>query len=116
MRPAERGVALFEALVALTILAIAGVSIVSLLVDATAGERAFEVRERQSEDADQVLTRLALQDKRGLDIRLGRRTVGAFVTDVERPESGLYRLAIADSSAPDVPLLVTVVFRPGTER
>ena len=114
MRRAERGVALFEALVALAILAIAGVSIVSLLVDATAGAHAYDIREQRSERADQILTQLALQDKRGLDIRLGYRTVGVFVTDVERPEPGLYRLAVADSSAPDSPLLVTVVFRPGS--
>ena len=116
MRRAERGAALLEALVALAILAVAGVSLVGLLVDVTRGEHTFEVREMESRRADQVLTSLALEDKRGLDLRLGTRVVGAFVTDVERPEPGLYRLAIAESSAPDVPLLVTVVFRPGADR
>lgn len=113
MRRAERGAALLEALVALAILAIAGVSLVGLLVDVTRGEHRLEVRERESRRADQMLTSLALEDKRGLDLRLGRRAVGAFVTDIERPEPGLYRLAVADSAAPDSPLLVTVVFRPG---
>ena len=114
MRGGERGAALLESLVALAILAIAGVSLIGLLVDTERGESAFELRETRSEGAEQLLTRLSLEDKRGLDIRLGRRSVGEFVTDVQRPEPGLYRLAVADSLAPDTPLLVTVVFRPGT--
>ncbi|HET7024571.1 MAG TPA: hypothetical protein VFI39_05145 [Gemmatimonadales bacterium] len=111
----DRGVALLEALIALAILGIAGVSLVGLLVDVNRGEWSFEARELRSERADQLLTHLSLEDKRGLDIRLGRRAVGEFVTDVERPEPGLYRVAVADSAAPDAPLLVTVVYRPGAE-
>ena len=114
MRGGERGAALLEALVALAILAVAGVSLIGLLVDTERGESAFELREVRSEGAEQLLTRLSLEDKRGLDIRLGRRSVGEFVTDVQRPEPEFYRLAVADSLAPDAPLLVTVVFRPGT--
>lgn len=113
MRTGERGAALLESLVALAILAVAGVSLIGLLVDASRGERKFELRDARSERAEQVLVTLSLEDKRGLDIRLGRRSAGEFVTDVERPEQGLYRLAVADSAAPDSPLLVTVVFRPG---
>lgn len=113
MRRANGGVALLEALVALAILAVAGISLVGLLVNGTRGERAFEERDARSARAEQLLTRLSLEDKRGLDLRLGRRAVGEFVTDVQRPEPGLYRLAVADSMAPDAPLLVTVVSRPG---
>ena len=108
----ERGTALLEVLVALAILATAGIGLASVVA---AGLRAAEdARRRESRyaDAAAVLARLALRDRRGLDIRLGRRVEGTVVTQVDRPRPGLYRLAVSDTAAPAGELLVTIVYRP----
>ncbi len=46
-----------------------------------------------------------------LDRRLGRHPIGDLIAEVERPEPTLYRIALAQASAPDVEDLVTVVYR-----
>lgn len=107
----ERGVILLEVLIALAVLAIGGVAAVAVLTESTRTTQSLQEREATSADAEEVLVNLTLLDRRGLDLRLGRRSVGAFVTDVSRPRPGVYRLAVADSTAPDVPVLVTIVAR-----
>lgn len=109
----DRGFALLEVLISLSILAVAGTSLVMLLsqeVDAadTAARRAAELRQ-----AEEILARLSLDDARGLSIRLGERQAGMFVTRVERPRPGLFRIAVARAEAPDAELLVTLVHRAG---
>ena len=94
----ERGIALLEALVALAILSTAGVAFVGL------GRAAVE--------ADRFLTATTLLRRQELDERLGHHEVGEFVVHIQRPEPTLYRLAIAETVAPEVELLVTVVYRP----
>jgi type II secretory pathway component PulJ len=107
----ERGIALLEVLLALMILSTVGVALVVLVADALEGMRWAGEREGRYAEANAVLTRLALRDRQGLDLRLGRRAEGAFVTDVQRPRPMLYRLAVLDSSPPNEQLLVTVVRR-----
>lgn len=113
MRHRRRGVALFEVLVALMILTTAGSAIVGLLGGTLAGERGLRERERALAAADRVLVAMTLLTREDLDRRVGRREVGEFVVDVERPEPTLYRVAIADAQAPEVEALVTVLYRPG---
>ena len=110
---AERGGALLEVLVALLILATAGASLVTLVADGIHSVEVARAREAETDAAADVMARLALRDARGLDIRLGRRVEGSFLTDVQRPRPGLYRLAVSDSSIPEFELLVTVVHRQG---
>ena len=50
-------------------------------------------------------------DRADLDRRLGKHEIGEFVSDIQRPERGLYRIAVSESSAPERTLLVTVVYR-----
>lgn len=107
----RRGVALLEVLVALAILATAGTGLVILVTDQVRAVWEVQRRVRDQHGAEEVLALLSLRDARGLDLRLGRRTVGGFVTDVQRPRPGLYRLAVADDDAPDGELLVTIVHR-----
>lgn len=107
----ERGVALLEVLVALAILAVAGTSLVGLMSEEVRSVARTEERGREIDAANAVLTRLALRDKRGLDQRLGRRAEGAWITRVDRPRPGLYRLSVASDSIPDAELVVTVVQR-----
>ena len=108
----DRGIVLLEVLVALVILATAGASLVTLVADAIRSVDDARARELQYHGAEGVMARLALRDRKGLDIRLGRRTEGDFLTDVQRPRPALYRLAVSDTMAPDAELLVTIVHRP----
>lgn len=107
----ERGVALLEVLVALVILATAGSSLVILVADGLRVVDHAREREATYRSASSLLTRLSLRDRKGLDIRLGRRVDGGFLTEVQRPRPGLYRLAVSDTLAPGAELMVTVVFR-----
>lgn len=111
----ESGVALLEVLLALVILATAGAGLVTLVADALHAVDQAQAREGRYAGAVKVMTQLALRDARGLDIRLGRRHEGAYVTEVQRPRPELYRLAVSDSLAPDDELLVTVVRRQRTQ-
>lgn len=112
MRDRERGVALLEVLVAVLILTVAGLSLVELVA---AGARAIATarqRQRELADEERLLTAYTLLTRSDLDRRLGDRTVGPYVADVQRPEATLYRIALRRSNAPDLEDLVTVVYRP----
>lgn len=108
----RRGVAVLEAVVALTILGLVGAGL-SAVVRQTA-ESAVRVREREAmlRAADAVLGTYALLDRRDLDRRLGDRRVGRFIVNAGRPERTLYRVAVSDSLAPARELLVTLLHRP----
>jgi hypothetical protein len=109
---AERGAALLEVLAAMVILAVAGVGLVGVVLQALQDAAHARARELRYVEAADQLTRLSLRDADGLALRLGRRSAGTWITSVDRPRPGLYRLAIADTSAPDEALVVTIVRRP----
>jgi len=108
---AERGVALLEVLIALVILATAGVSLVGLLGAGLRGEQDARERERTLANEDRVLAAMTLLKRPDLDRRIGRHDVGEFVVDVQRPERTLYRIAISHVTTARVEDLVTVVYR-----
>jgi len=110
-RHPETGVALLEALVALVILATAGTALVALVGAGLRSERDARVRERTLAAEERVLTAMTLLTQEDFDRRLGQRSVGEFLVDVQRPEPALYRIAIAEARAPQVEDLVTVVYR-----
>jgi type II secretory pathway pseudopilin PulG len=110
-RRAEAGVALLEVLVALAILATAGLALVTLVAAGLRGERDAREREETLGAEERVLAAATLLKRGELDQRLGRHTVGEFLVEVQRPERNLYRLAVAQSRSPDVEDLVTVVYR-----
>ncbi len=105
------GVALLDVLVALTILSTSGLAITALLRQAISAHTALVVRETTMDNADRVLAALTLLTRNDLDQRLGQHRIGEFISDIQRPESGLYRIALAEVVAPDRTLLVTVVHR-----
>lgn len=107
----ERGMALLEAVVALTLLAWGGVSLVSVLSALTRELQHRRAAERQMQLADRVITAAALLDRRDLDLRIGSHPAAGLLLLVQRPEPGLYRLSVADTSAPAFELLTTVVYR-----
>ncbi len=110
---ARHGFALLDVLLALALLGSAGLAVISLLDQAMRAEHAARDTEREYQAADRVLTALALLHRSELDQRIGTRPLGEFIVDIQRPERGLYRIAVASSGAPGRNLLVTVVARPG---
>ena len=108
----ECGAMLLEAIVALTVLSLAGAGALALAAAALRAERDMAGREAVNLAADRVLAASALLTRTDLDRRLGRRSVGEFTVEVQRPEPALYRIAIAESRSPDIELLVTVIYRP----
>jgi hypothetical protein len=107
----ERGIALLDVLVALAILSTAGLSMTALLRQAVRAQAALRASGATMDAADRVLVALSLLGRNDLDSRLGRHRVGEFLSDIQRPERGLYRIALAEVSAPERALLVTVVWR-----
>lgn len=117
MRLADnRGVLLLEALVALTIIS----SVVIVLIGIHGAARQAQARaaaeERGVTDADRLLTAMTLLRRSEYDQRLGRREVGRYLVEVQRPEPGLYRLGVRELANPEVELLATVVAREDTTR
>jgi hypothetical protein len=112
----ERGVVLLEILVALTILAVAGLGLVELVSGNLRAETTARERETELGDLERLLTAHTLLTRSDLDIRLGATEIGAYVVSVQRPERELYRIAVGRVETPAVEDLVTVVFRRGENR
>jgi len=107
----NRGAALLEAIVALAIVSIAGLSILELVSASQRQRTRLDEYERLLTGADRVLTAMVLHTRQDLDRRLGTHAVAAFAVNVTRPEETLYRIAVGDSLVPEVELLTTVVYR-----
>jgi type II secretory pathway pseudopilin PulG len=108
---AERGSALLEVLAALTIFALAAVGIVTLLAQTTDVERRAESVEQRLADQERLLVAVTLLTREDLDRRLGRRSAGPYVVEIQRPVRTLYRVTVALGDAPGAPDLATLVYR-----
>jgi hypothetical protein len=107
----ERGVVLLEVLVAIVILATAGIGLVELVGFGLHAERDASRRESTLATEECLLSALTLLNRKELDQRIGRRQIGEFIVDVQRPEHALYRIALLQDQSPQVEDLVTVVYR-----
>jgi hypothetical protein len=107
----ERGVVLLEVLVAVVVLATAGIGLVELVGSGLQSERVARLRERTLASEERLLSALTLLNGNELDQRIGRRRIGEFVVDVQRPERTLYRIALSQAQSPQVEDLVSVVYR-----
>jgi prepilin-type N-terminal cleavage/methylation domain-containing protein len=112
MHSAERGVALLEVLAALVILSIAALGFVDLVGAGTRAVATARARERELADEERLLSAYTLLTRGDLDRRLGRREVGPYMVEVQRPERTLYRVSLALKESPSHEDLVTVVYRP----
>jgi type II secretory pathway pseudopilin PulG len=108
----EHGVVLLEVLVAVVILATAGIGLIELVGSGLRAERDARLRESTLATEERVLSALTLLNRKELDQRIGRRHIGEFIVDVQRPERTLYRIALLQEQSPQVEDLVTVVYRP----
>ncbi len=110
----ERGVVLLEVLVAVVVLATAGIGLVELVGSGLRAERDARLRESTLATEERLLSALTLLNRKELDQRIGRRGIGDFIVDVQRPERTLYRIALLQEQSPQVEDLVTVVYRAET--
>lgn len=111
----DRGMALLEVLAAVVILGVTGLALVDLVTVGTRAVASARERERELADEERLLAAYALLTRVDLDRRLGRRDVGSYLMEVQRPEATLYRISLGrgDSGVED---LVTVVYRPESSR
>ena len=111
MKHQRRGTALLESLIALLVVAIAGVSLLSLASACLARVRAAHAADLASRDASAFLDAVALWPRNELMQRLGRREQGPFLLDIARPEPTVFDVRLADSTGARE-LLRTRLFRP----
>jgi type II secretory pathway pseudopilin PulG len=107
-------VTLLEVLVALVILGAAGLGAVGLVREAVQHAARARSLEAKIQRADQALAGLVLLERSELTRRIGEHPIGEFVATIQRPEPGLFRIAVRDSGAAQ-PLLVTLVARSDSE-
>ena len=105
------GVALLEAIVALLILATAGVAMLGATSQAIRATRVARDADRTMRDADALLNATALWPREELDQRLGSRPQGALLMRIDRVLWNLYVVSLRDSSAAS-DLLRTTLYRP----
>lgn len=96
---------------AIAIVGAAGLSLMTVLDTATRQQGLQRREERRMREADRILTAESLLTREDLDLQLGNRLVGDFLVSVSRPESGLYRVQVAEKANPGRLLLATVVSR-----
>ena len=110
-RAPRRGAALLEALVALTILATAGVSLIALALDSARTVERTRRSERELRAATRFMDAVALWPRADLDRHLGDRTEGAWNLRIDRPTPTLY-VALLRDSAETHEILRTTLYRP----
>lgn len=109
-RGARPGAVLLEALVALTILAVAGAAVVALAADSARAVERAATADAAVQRASAFLDAVALWPREDLDRHLGTRGEGPWRMTVDRPVPTLYAVALADSGGRRV-LLATVLYR-----
>jgi prepilin-type N-terminal cleavage/methylation domain-containing protein len=107
----DGGFALLEVLVALAILASAGLGLLEVVAGGLRAEREAREREHLLATEERVLAALTLLKREEFDRQLGHHPIGELVADIERPEPTLYRIGLSRGSSPQVEDLVTVVYR-----
>lgn len=106
-----RGVALLEAIVALTILAFAGVVAVSLTASAAGAVHRVRGAEKDMRAANAFFAAVSLWTRSDFDRHLGDRVQGSWLMRVDRPQPTLYVATLSDSASRRE-LLRTAFYRP----
>ena len=111
MQRARRGAVLFEALVALVVVATAGSALAQLANESLYAVHRAAVADEESRAASAFLGAVALWSADELDQRLGARQQGPWYLTVERREDALYIVTLRDSTR-QRELLATALYRP----
>jgi hypothetical protein len=112
MKRNEAGTLLMEMVAAIAIIGFAGLTTVELISSGLAATALARAREQELADEERLISAGSLLLKAELDQRLGRREIGPYFLEVQRPERGLYRLAVGRLKAARTEDLVTIVLRP----
>ncbi|MGH7718682.1 MAG: PulJ/GspJ family protein [Gemmatimonadaceae bacterium] len=107
----ERGAALLEVIVALTILAVAGVSAVAMASGAARTVHRAREADAEMRRASAFFDVVALWTRADLDRHLGERPQGAWTMRVDRIDPELYAVSLSDTATKRL-LLATELFRP----
>lgn len=107
----ESGAALLEVIVAVTILATAGVAAVVLGADAVRATERARRTDEQVRAASAFMDAAILWPREDLARRLGDRTQGPWHMRIDRPWPTLYTISLADTTNGQE-LIRTAVFRP----
>ncbi len=110
-RTTRAGVALLEAIVALTILATAGAAVVVLAADSARAVERASTADTDTRTASALFDAVALWPREDLDRHLGAREEGVWQMTVDRASPTLYAVTVTDSAGHRV-LLHTVLYRP----
>lgn len=105
------GAALLEAIVAITILALAGSAFAALQAQSSDAIRQARRAEADLREGSAFLDVVALWPRADLDRRLGSREQGPWRLEIARPTPTRYELALWDSSGARL-LLRTSIHRP----
>lgn len=107
----RRGTLLLEALVGLTLLAVAGLAGASLAIETTrAATRAAEL-DRETSHVARFLAAASTWSARELELHVGERIEGAWRVSVLRLAPALYRISVRRNDATGAEVLTTVVFQ-----
>jgi type II secretory pathway pseudopilin PulG len=101
---------LLEVIVALVILAMAGISAIGLVQQAQRSVDTARSADADMRSASAFFDAVSLWPREDLDRRLGSRRQGRWMLSVDRPARTLYRVALFDSTGQHR-ILETAVFR-----
>lgn len=104
------GAALLEAIVALTVLAVAGITLLGVASDAYRAIELSAESERRLRDANRLLDAASLWPRGELDQRLGERPQGVLRMRIARTSAELYRVELFASDGEEL-LLATTLYR-----
>ena len=110
-RRVRRGAVLLEAMVALVILASAGITVLSLVAESERAVDRVRNSERELRAANAFFNAVALWSRADLDRHLGDRRQGRWIMRVDRPRPNLYVATLSDS-ATRATVLRTSLYRP----
>lgn len=111
----RRGTILFEVVVGLAILAIAGIGWITLLAQTRASIAALRVREARARAAGDLLQRYRFLTEREFEARIGTMRSGTLAISISRSAPHLFVLAALDSAAHATILATTVYARDTTD-
>lgn len=111
----RRGAALLEVMIALAILAIAGLSLVAAVNENLSSIVRVRERDHALARANAFMSTVSLWPSEDLDRRLGWRTQGEWRLRIDRPVPVLYEITLADSTGRHT-LLKTILYRPDIGR
>lgn len=97
-RKTRDGVVLLEAIVALTILTVAGLASVAMVRQAVDSVRLAQQTEAEIRQASAFMEAVALWPRADLDRHLGNRPEGNWRLAIDRPVPTLYLVVLTDSS------------------